>query len=94
MSFSATDEKITDRIIKEAVFICQNRATVRMAATFFGISKSCVHKDVTERLKLLDEQLYKEVRRVLDRNFAEKHLRGGEATKRKYARRRSDQAQI
>lgn len=87
--YPTIDEKISDRILKESVYVCKNRATVRTTATFFGVSKSCVHKDVTERLKLLDERLYEEVRQVLDRNFAEKHLRGGEATKRKYKKEKS-----
>ena len=54
-------------------------------ASHFGISKSTVHKDVTERLKKIDACLYAEVRKVLDKNLSERHIRGGDATKRKYA---------
>lgn len=59
-------------------------ATVRAAAGHFGISKSTVHKDITQRLPDCNRSLYLEVKRVLDRNKAERHLRGGEATRMKY----------
>ncbi len=65
-------------------YIAQNGATVRTAAKKFGISKSTVHKDVTERLERLNKALFEEVRAVLDKNKAERHMRGGEATKQKY----------
>ena len=74
-----------ERIIDEGLYICENGSTVRQAAKVFGVSKSCVHKDVTARLKEYDEELYKKVRVVLEKNFAEKHIRGGAATKSKYA---------
>ena len=77
---------ITDRVIKEAEYIIENNLTVRAAAIHFGISKSTVHKDVTERLKLLDADLYERVKKVLDVNLKERHLRGGSATKEKYER--------
>lgn len=89
MSFAVKNESIAERIKKEARYICSNQATIRATAAFFGMSKSCVHKDVTERLRECDVQLYKEVKVVLEKNFAEKHLRGGEATKRKYSKRKS-----
>ncbi len=73
-----------DRIIKEGMYICEYGATVRQTAKVFGISKSCVHKDVTEKLKYLKPELYLEVKAVLKNNFEQKHIRGGEATKNKY----------
>ncbi len=65
-------------------YIAENNATVREAAKKFGISKSTVHKDVTERLKHENAALFERVRAVLDKNKAERHMRGGEATKQKY----------
>ena len=61
-----------------------NKATVRAAAKEFGISKSTVHKDLSQRLETVDPVLYEKVRRVLDKNKAERHIRGGLATRRKY----------
>ena len=75
---------IEQRACDLAVFIIENKATVRTAAKHFGISKSTVHKDLTERLPRLNPSLYKQVRQLLDINKAERHLRGGLATKRKY----------
>lgn len=65
-------------------YITENNATVRAAAKVFKISKSTVHKDVTERLKENDPALWERVRAVLDNNKSERHLRGGLATRRKY----------
>ena len=73
-----------DRIIKEGMYICEYGATVWQTAKVFGISKSCVHKDVTEKLKYLNPELYMQVKAVLKNNFEQKHIRGGEATKNKY----------
>lgn len=73
-----------DRACDLAAWIIENRGTVRAAARHFGVSKSTVHKDVTIRLKDCDRNLYREVKTILDRNKAERHLRGGEATKQKY----------
>ena len=67
-----------------AQWIVANRATVRAAARRFGVSKSTVHKDITERLILIDRLLYEKVRLILEQNKAERHLRGGDATRRKY----------
>lgn len=66
------------------VYIIENKATVRSAAARFGISKSTVHKDLTERLPRLNPALYRQVRQLLDINKAERHIRGGLATRRKY----------
>ena len=77
---------IEQRACDLAVFIIDNRATVRSAAKRFGISKSTVHKDLTERLPRVNPGLYKQVRLLLDINKAERHIRGGMATKSKYER--------
>ena len=66
-------------------YIIENRTTVRGAARNFGISKSTVHKDVSERLKQEDPELYEKVKDILEINKKERHIRGGLATKRKYA---------
>ena len=78
-------EDILDRIIKEAEYIISTGATVRKAAKVFHFSKSTVHKDVTERLYSVDKSLCAKVKKVLDKNLSERHIRGGEATKRKYS---------
>lgn len=75
---------IIERVTKEGKYIVETGTTVRAAALYFNISKSTVHKDVTERLKYIDKALYKEVRAVLNRNLSERHIRGGIATKNKY----------
>lgn len=77
-------DDIIDRIIREAEFIIETGSTVRATAKVFLFSKSTVHKDVTERLYNIDKDLYEKVRKVLNVNLAERHIRGGEATKRKY----------
>ena len=67
-------------------YIIENKATVRCTAKKFGISKSTVHKDVSQRLRSLNPSLYSEVKEVLEHNKAQRHLRGGLATKNKYLR--------
>lgn len=67
-----------------AAWIIETGGTVRAAARHFGVSKSTVHKDLTERLPECSETMYRQVREILERNKAERHLRGGEATRRKY----------
>ena len=78
-------ETIEERACELAVYIIENGATVRSAASHFGISKSTVHKDLQLRLPRCNRSLYLQVRQVLDRNKQERHIRGGLATKRKYA---------
>ena len=75
---------LEERACDLAVYIIENDATVRAAAARFGISKSTVHKDLTERLPAVNRALYRQVRSLLDRNKAERHIRGGLATRRKY----------
>lgn len=77
---------IEERACELAVYIIENGATVRAAAQHFGISKSTVHKDLSQRLPNFNRNLYKEVRKVLDTNKAQRHIRGGMSTKRKYSR--------
>ncbi len=79
-SFSNYDE----RTIHCAEYIYETGQTVREAAKRFGLSKSTVHKDITTRLAYIDHALYEKVRVILDRNKAERHMRGGLATKHKY----------
>lgn len=76
---------IEQRALEIGNFIIEEGATVRQAAKKFGISKSTVHKDVTERLEQVNRNLANEARKVLDRNKSERHIRGGQATKAKYA---------
>ena len=79
---------MTDTIDKRArdlaEFVLETGATVRAAAERFGVSKSTVHKDLTQRLETVDRPLWLRVRAVLEQNKAERHLRGGAATRRKY----------
>lgn len=81
-------DHIRERVLKIAAYLVQHNCTVRQAAIVFKVSKSTVHKDMTERLPRLNEDLALKVRQVLDQNKAERHLRGGEATRRKYRERR------
>ena len=75
---------IEERAQSLAQYIIENRATVRSAAQKFGVSKSTVHKDLQERLPLYNRSLYLQVKEVLEQNKAERHIRGGIATRRKY----------
>lgn len=75
---------IEERAARLAEYIIESNATVRAAAKKFGISKSTVHKDVTERLKRYDYALWQQVQSVLNQNKAERHIRGGIATRIKY----------
>ncbi len=69
-------------------YVVENGATVRQTAAYFGISKSTVHKDLSLKLKYINKQMYLEVKEILDLNKSERHIRGGEATKRKYKGRK------
>ena len=73
-----------ERACQLALYIIENQATVRAAAGKFGISKSTVHKDLSERLPTFNRPLYLQVKRILEQNKAERHIRGGLATRRKY----------
>ena len=77
-------QDLEERACELAVYVIETGATVRAAAKHFGISKSTVHKALTQRLRLCNYSLYVQVRRVLDKNKQERHIRGGMATQRKY----------
>ncbi|MFZ5968905.1 MAG: sporulation transcriptional regulator SpoIIID [Bacillota bacterium] len=75
---------IEERAVEIAEYIINKKATVRQTAKVFGVSKSTVHKDVTERLPKINPLAANQVKRILDKNKAERHIRGGKATKMKY----------
>ena len=75
-----------ERCVLLASYLVENRATVRSVASKFGISKSTVHKDITQNLRRVNKSLYYEAKAVLEQNKKERHLRGGEATRNKYKR--------
>ncbi len=77
---------VEQRAVELAEYIIENNATVRAAAKKFGVSKSTVHMDITKRLRFSNPPLYIAVRKVLDINKAERHIRGGLATKEKYSK--------
>ena len=78
---------IEERVVEIAEYIVETKETVRQAAIKFGISKSTVHKDITERLEIINPALAAKTRVILDSNKAERHIRGGLATKEKYFRK-------
>ena len=80
-------DTIRQRACELAVYVIENNATVRTCARHFGISKSTVHKDLTQRLPQYNKRLYFQVRRVLEINKAQRHIRGGDATRKKYQSR-------
>ncbi|MBD5133779.1 MAG: sporulation transcriptional regulator SpoIIID [Clostridiales bacterium] len=73
-----------ERAQELALYIIENKTTVRAAASRFGISKSTVHKDLSERLPAINKGLYQQVKEILNENKAERHIRGGIATRKKY----------
>ena len=76
---------IEERCEKLAKYLVEHKATVRDTAKNFNISKSTVHKDITEKLSKINHELFLEVEKILQQNKLERHIRGGEATKRKYS---------
>ena len=80
---------IEERVLKCAEYIVETGCTVRACSAHFSISKSTVHKDVTDRLRYMDADLFEEVRKVLNLNLSERHIRGGIATKEKYIAKRA-----
>ncbi len=80
-------DTIERRVCQLAVYIIETGATVRTAAKHFGISKSTVHKDLSQRLPYINRSLFCQVRNVLDENKAQRHIRGGIATREKYQRK-------
>ncbi len=81
-------DTIEQRACELAVYIIETGATVRAAAQHFGISKSTVHKDLSQRLPQYNKLLYRQVRHILDENKAQRHIRGGIATRKKYQQRK------
>ena len=81
----STGDSNSERCVILGHYIVENNATVRSTAKKFGISKSTVHQDITAKLLQVNRQLHDEVKLVLDKNKQERHLRGGQATKEKYA---------
>lgn len=80
-------DTIDERACELAVYMIQTGATVRAAAKHFGISKSTVHKDLSQRLQRCNKSLYLQVRQILDINKAQRHIRGGMATRAKYKKK-------
>lgn len=78
---------INERVILAALYIIENKATIRQAAHQFEYGKSTLHTDVTSRLYYIDTKLHTEVRKILNRNYNEKHIRGGQSTRKKYLRK-------
>lgn len=75
---------IEERVLEVANYIIRSKATIRKTAKVFGVSKSTIHKDMTERLPKINPQIADEAKLILDYNKAERHIRGGKATKMKY----------
>lgn len=75
---------IEERVLEVANYIIDSKATIRKTAKVFGVSKSTIHKDMTERLPKINPTIAKEAKDILDLNKAERHIRGGKATKMKY----------
>lgn len=75
---------VEERAVELGEYIAENKTTVRKAASVFGISKSTVHKDVSERLERIDHVLFAQVKEILEENKAQRHIRGGLATREKY----------
>lgn len=75
---------IEERVLEVAKYIIGSKATIRKTAKVFGVSKSTIHKDMTERLPKINPQIAMETKNILDYNKAERHIRGGKATKLKY----------
>ncbi len=75
---------IEDRVLEVAKYIIESKATIRRTAKVFGVSKSTIHKDMTERLPIINPLIASEAKTILDTNKAERHIRGGRATKMKY----------
>ena len=87
-------DTIEERACELAVYIIENGATVRSAAQHFGVSKSTVHKDISQRLPQYNRNLYNQVRVILDENKSQRHIRGGLATREKYKKSNSYKPQL
>lgn len=76
---------IERRVLEISRYVLESKGTVRQTARIFGVSKSTVHKDLTERLPRINDVMFQKVREILEVNKAERHIRGGEATRKKYS---------
>ena len=83
-----------ERVEILADYVIETGATVRACAAHFGVSKSTVHKDLTEKLKYINKSMYFEVKKILEINKSERHIRGGGATKQKYIRRKEKNREV
>lgn len=81
---------INERTLLIADYVIKHHSTVRDTALVFGIAKSTIHKDLTKRLLRLSPTKYSEIRKILDENFKERHIRGGESTRKMYLRKREE----
>ena len=81
-------EELKERVLQSANHILETGDTIRKTASIYGYSKSTVHNDVSSKLKHIDFNLYKKIKIILDNNFSQKHIRGGQATKNKYFKQR------
>lgn len=79
---------IERRVLEISQYLLESKGTVRQTASIFGVSKSTVHKDLTERLPRINDAMFQKVREILEVNKAERHIRGGEATRKKYSERK------
>lgn len=84
------NKRIIKRVLDESNYIVETRNTIREASNVFGVSKSTVHKDITERLLEIDSDLYNKVSSILKYHIEIKHIRGGEATKRKFLEKKAN----
>lgn len=78
------EQNIAERTLEEANYILDSKDTIRGTACKFGMSKSTVHIDLSQRLKKIDKKMYEKIKKILEINFNEKHIRGGNSTKNKY----------
>lgn len=89
--YEARNEEPRERCIQLATYLIEHKSTVRQTAAYFSLSKSTVHKDISVRLADIDHGMYERAKEILDLNKSERHLRGGEATRKKYLKRHAPQ---
>ena len=83
---------IKERALQVAKHIAQTEDTIRKTAKIFNLSKSTVHNDLSKRLKYVDREMYEDIKKILDKNFAEKHIRGGQSTKHKFENKEKERS--
>jgi len=81
------EKYIMDRVVDEALYMLENKSTIREIATIYNVSKSTVHKDLQERLRYINVELHNEIGTIFNEHLMERHIRGGEATKKKYLKK-------